>query len=119
MYYNFPVGTLVGVVKDGHPQGLYAVTKCNGNVIEIVRQSDGYARTFSNRTGREKMGGYNRPRYYSASIVTREQIDELEVAISKGKELNDAWGALSACSRARDLSKAIEAVEELKRLHNR
>lgn len=119
MYYNFPVGTLVGVVKEGRPQGLYAVSKCNSNVVEIVRQSDGYARTFSNRTGYEKTNGYHYPRYYSAIIVTREQIDELEVAISKRKELNDAWDALSAYSRARDLSKAIEAVEELKRLHNR
>ena len=71
MYYNFPIGTLVGVVKAGHPQGLYAVTKCNSNVVEIVRQSDGYARTFSNRTGYEKTGGYNCLRYYSAIIVTR------------------------------------------------
>ena len=72
-FYDLQKGSKVGVIKHGSwgntsQQGVYTVTKCNGTVCEITRDSDGYVRSFSNRTGIEK-NSYS-DRYNTAQLIS-------------------------------------------------
>ena len=57
--YSLNVGERVGVVQiidvNRSPllQGIYEVVKCDSNVVDLVRVSDGNKRSFSNRNGKD------------------------------------------------------------------
>lgn len=107
--YKFAVGEVVGVMCSRYrPQGTYKVTKINGNVVELARESDGYVRTFSNRTGLEK-SITTVSRYHSASIVTMREHNAVQDRLQKQKDRAALWSELREAVSFKDL-------KEIKRL---
>lgn len=93
-FYNFSAGDKVGVIKHGSwgntsQQGVYTVTKCNGTVCEIARDSDGYIRTFSNRTGIEK-NSYS-DRYNTAQLISLDRYEALSDQRKHAAKIAGLW----------------------------
>lgn len=114
-HYDFPVGTEVGVI---HPsvsgtgtQGYYKVIKCNGTVCEVERISDGYKRSFSNRTGIERSSWSNR--YNTAKIVSIDEYNQIEAEQVKRNSERSLWIAARKAAEARDIKTLKELVASL------
>lgn len=105
-YYDLKVGDKVGVIKHGSwgntsQQGVYTVTKCNGTVCEITRDSDGYIRTFSNRTGCEKRSyGGTDSQYNTAQLISLDRYEALTDQRKHAAKIAGLWqDATEAVSR--------------------
>ena len=113
MKYNLTVGQAVGIVKPtnyGHmSQGFYKVTKVNKVVVEVTRESDGYVRTFSNRTGLEK--GYDY--YRSAEIVSVEFVDSLVARQKRDAKRNELFDNIRYAASNRNFSDIQTYVSEM------
>ena len=114
-FYDFPAGSKVGVIKHGSwgnvsQQGVYTVTKCNGTVCEITRDSDGYVRTFSNRTGIEK-NSYS-DRYNTAQLISLDRYEALSDQRKHAAKIAGLWqDATEAVSRKNTV--ALRTILEL------
>ena len=113
MKYNLTVGQAVGIVKPtnyGHmSQGFYKVTKVNKVVVEVTRESDGYVRTFSNRTGLEKGSDY----YRSAEIVSVEFVDSLLARQKRDAKRNELFDNIRYAASNRNFSDIQTYVSEM------
>lgn len=95
--YDLQKGTKVGVIKHGSwgsvsQQGVYTVTKCNGAVCEITRDSDGHVRTFSNRTGCEKRAyGGTDSRHNTAQLISLDRYEALSDQRKRAAEIAGLW----------------------------
>lgn len=119
--FQYAAGDIVGIIRhnqwgDVHLQGTFRVTKCNGAVCELERCSDGYVRTFSNRTGieRSRFGTYTK--YDTALIVSLDQYQSLERAQAHAAAIRDLWRELSTATAARDLQHCQRLLAELQQL---
>lgn len=117
-YYNCKIGDQVGVIlygtwRDMLFQGTYIVTKCNMNVIEIKRESDGYVRTFSNRTGAEKNAGSR-----SDDIVSIEHYNTQKERQDTRTLINNKWNDVASIAQKKDLDQLKKAIEELEAMQN-
>ena len=115
-FYDLPNGTKVGVIKTGgyyghvSQQGVYTVTKCNGTVCEITRDSDGYVRSFSNRTGIEK-NSYS-DRYNTAQLISLDRYEALSDQRKHAAKIAGLWqDATEAVSRKNTV--ALRTILEL------
>ena len=115
-FYNFSAGEKVGVIKTGgyyghvSQQGVYTVTKCNGTVCEITRDSDGYVRTFSNRTGVEK-NSYS-DRYNTAQLISLDRYEAITDQQKHAAKIAGLWqDAGEAVSRKNTV--ALRTILEL------
>ena len=113
MKYNLTVGQAVGIVKPTNygymSQGFYKVTKVNKVVVEVTRESDGYVRTFSNRTGLEK--GYDY--YRSAEIVSVEFVDSLVARQKRDAKRNELFDNIRYAASNRNFSDIQTYVSEM------
>ena len=113
MKYNLTVGQAVGIVKPtnyGHmSQGFYKVTKVNKVVVEVTRESDGYVRTFSNRTGLEK--GYDY--YRSPEIVSVEFVDSLLARQKRDAKRNELFDNIRYAASNRNFRDVQTYVSEM------
>ena len=116
-FYDFSAGDKVGVVKTGgyyghvSQQGLYTVTKCNGAVCEITRDSDGYVRTFSNRTGIEK-NSYS-DRYNTAQLISLERYEAL-LEKRKAETLRaNLWASVAEAANRKNLAVLRDLIGQL------
>lgn len=116
-FYNFSAGDKVGVIKTGgyyghvSQQGVYTVTKCNGTVCEITRDSDGYVRSFSNRTGIEK-NSYS-TRYNTADIIS---LDRYEALLEKRKAetlRENLWASVAEAANRKNLAVLRDLIGQL------
>lgn len=114
-FYDLPKGSKVGVIKHGSwgntsQQGVYTVTKCNGTVCEITRDSDGYVRSFSNRTGVEK-NSYS-DRYNTAQLISLDRYEAITDQQKRAAEIAGLWqDAGEAVSRKNTV--ALRTILEL------
>ena len=114
-FYDLQKGSKVGVIKHGSwgnvsQQGVYTVTKCNGAVCEITRDSDGYVRTFSNRTGVEK-NSYS-DRYNTAQLISVDRYEALSDQRKHAAKIAGLWqDATEAVSRKNTV--ALRTILEL------
>lgn len=116
--YEFKAGETIGVIKHGGwgtmgLQGLYKVTKCNGNVIEIARESDGYVRTFSNRTGCEKRSYGTDSRYNSAQLVTSDRYVTYVTAKDREIVVRTKWTEVENAVSKKNLAALKTLIAEL------
>lgn len=117
-FYDLQKGSKVGVIKHGSwgnvsQQGLYTVTKCNGAVCEITRESDGYVRTFSNRTGCEKHSYGTDSRYNTAELIS---VDRYESLLEKRKadQLRESlWTSVAEAANRKNLVVLRDLIGQL------
>ena len=109
-------GTRVAVAEHGrwntHSQGFYAVTNANKTRIIIKRESDGYERTFSTRTGLEK----GSDRYRSAFI---ESVEDQQARIDERNhvaKINAAWEEVNSAVNNKDSNAVYAALEKVKQI---
>lgn len=119
-FYDIPVGTTVGVMKAGSwgsvsLQGLYKVTKCNGNEVRITRESDGYIRTFSNRNGCEKHSYGTDSRYHSADIIDVDKYEKMVAQKAREQAINGLWTDIQQAVTRKNFSALKTLVAELER----
>lgn len=115
-FYDLQKGSKVGVIKHGSwgnvsQQGVYTVTKCNGTVCEITRDSDGYVRSFSNRTGIEK-NSYS-TRYNTADIIS---LDRYEALLEKRKAetlRENLWASVAEAANRKNLAVLRDLIGQL------
>ena len=116
MQYNVKAGDTVGIVRMSNygpvTQGLYVVTNVNKTIVEVTRQSDGYVRTFSNRTGLEK----GSDRYRSAVIITKEKLLALEENKLIESEIAQLYQSIARAVQKRNLVEIKLLVERLEGL---
>ena len=114
-HYDFPVGAEVGVIRSSFSgtsnQGYYKVTKCNGTVCEVERISDGYKRSFSNRTGIERSCWSDR--YNTAKIVSIDEYNQIEAEHAKRNIERSLWIDARKAAEARDIKVLKELVARL------
>ena len=114
-FYDLQKGSKVGVIKHGSwghvsQQGVYTVTKCNGTVCEITRDSDGHVRTFSNRTGIEK-NSYS-VRHNTAQLISVDRYEALSDQRKHAAKIAGLWqDASEAVSRKN--TAALRTILEL------
>lgn len=112
-FYDFPAGSKVGVVKTGgyyghiSQQGIYSVRKCNGTVCEIVRDSDGYVRSFSNRTGIEK-NSYS-DRYNTAQLIPMDRYEAITERRKEKERIDGLWSDAAQAVQRKDAF-ALETI---------
>jgi len=104
------VGQRVGVQRNSFSQGTYVVSKVNKVRVELMRESDGYVRIFSVRTGVEK----DNTRYHSACIETIEQTTLREERRVIEKARHAAWTSLAEAVDYKDIDDVEAALAALK-----
>ena len=116
--YDYNANDTIGVIKYGRwgnimLQGLYKISKCNGNVVQITRESDGYTRTFSNRTGCEKHSYGTDSRYDSAQLVTVEYYNKLSNVRQREVEIRNTWKEIESAASKKNLADLKALVAKL------
>lgn len=118
MHYNLKRGEQVGIIRYGtwgdvSFQGTYIVTKCNMNVVEVKRESDGYVRSFSNRTGAEKNSGSR-----SADIISVEKYNAMKAREDARMNVGIKWAEIKELASKKDLDQLKKAIEELEAMQS-
>lgn len=110
-------GDRVAVARHGswsvHREGIYMVVKADKVKIVLERESDGYVRTFSTKTGIERGGIRSRP----AFIETVSEYEAREEQLSKERKIRDLWDELELNVLSKNLAAIrdkIAAIESLK-----
>ena len=91
-------------------QGIYDVVKVDKMKVVLRRESDGYERVFSVKTGIEKGSS----RYKSAIIESLEDNDEREVQRAQLAKLNESWTNVQNAAGRKNLKDLELAVAALK-----
>lgn len=119
-YYDLQKGAKVGVItyysagRSGvHQQGIYTVTKCNGAVCEITRESDGYVRTFSNRTGCEKHSYGTSSRYNTAQLISTDRYESLTIQKQQDALRDNLWKSAAEAANRKNLSVLRDLIGQL------
>lgn len=115
-HYSFPVGTQVGVIRGVSLQGVYTVTKINGNVCEITRDSDGYVRTFSNRNGCEKHQYGTDPHYSTAELLDIDRYEQLVANREKQQQQDHLWKCIAEAAARKNLAALQDLTSQLEKL---
>ena len=107
------VGDKVGIYRSGswtiHSEGIYAVKKVNKVRIILGRESDGYEREFSARTGLEK----GSERYRSASLETVQEQMDRKLGEQQKRAENAAWEQVETAAKRKDLAALRATVAAL------
>lgn len=110
------VGERIAIARFGSwstsSQGAYLVKNVNKVRVVVARETDGYERTFSTRTGVEK----GSERYHSAFIETIAEMEERAAADQKSREFIMAWAAVEEAAKKRNSVDLLFAVDNLKKL---
>ena len=110
------VGDKVGIYRSGswnvHSEGIYVVNKVNKVRIVLGRESDGYEREFSARTGIEK----GSERYRSAGIESVQEQMDRKATQQRARDISAAWSLIEHAAKNSNLTDLLEKVEELKKV---
>lgn len=119
-FYELERGTKVGVIKTGgyyghvSQHGIYTVTKCNGAVCEITRDSDGHVRTFSNRTGCEKRSyGGSDSRYNTAQLISVDRYQTMVDQRLAEKLRAELWASAVEAANTKNLRALRDLIGQL------
>lgn len=109
---NLKAGEKVSVAYCGRSQGVYIVKNANKVRVVLTRETDGYERTFSSRTGLEK----NAIEYHSAYIESIQDMEIREAYSQKLKSINDAWSQVLDATNRKNVDALIASTDALKLL---
>jgi len=107
------VGDRVAIARFGSwltsSQGAYLVKNVNKVRVVVARETDGYERTFSTRTGVEK----GSERYHSAFIETIAEMEARAAADQKTRDFTAAWAAVEKAAGQKDYTALMASVISL------
>lgn len=95
-----------------HSEGIYIVKKVNKVRVILVRESDGYVREFSMRTGIEK----GCDRYCSPFIETIADKVARDATTKAQRDLDAAWTQVEVAAKQKNLTALRERVAALEEL---
>ena len=112
------VGDQVAVARPGsqmtHSEGIYTVVKVNKVRIVVQRDSDGYERNFSAKSGRELNKSFEAYRCPYLEHVSEQTTRNAR--LQHERNVKEVWSALEQAAASKNIRKFDEAVAALKKL---